>query len=207
MMKIIALFILGVSIVGTCILVAKNARAQDQSLPDMNAHHFTFVGIDGTPMMLEDFKGRAVLVVNVASQCGFTDQYAGLQALYETYKDRGLAVLGVPSNDFGGQEPGSEDDIKAFASEKYNVTFPMTQKYAVSGKTAHPFYAWAADQGKGGLLFSKPRWNFHKYLIAPDGSLAASFGSQVGPQSDKLIDAIEANLPVQMLQSTMPEPK
>ncbi len=137
--------------------------------------------------------------MNVASQCGLVGQYEGLQNLYETYKDRGLVVIGVPSNDFGGQEPGSEEEIQDFASNKYGVTFPMTQKYSVSGKTAHPFYSWAADQGKGGMLFSRPRWNFHKYLIAPDGSLAASFGSQVGTDSTKLINAIEEALPKQDL--------
>lgn len=160
-----------------------------------NAHQFTFVGIDNTPMLLEDFKGKAILIVNVASQCGLVDQYNGLQNLYETYKDQGLVVIGVPSNDFGGQEPGSEEEIQDFATKKYGVTFPMTQKYSVTGKSAHPFYSWAADQGKGGLLFSRPRWNFHKYLVAPDGSLAASLGSQVGTESAKLINAIESALP------------
>lgn len=169
-----------------------------ESMPapaSQNAHRFTFVGIDNTPMLLEDFKGKALLIVNVASQCGLVDQYNGLQNLYETYKDQGLVVIGVPSNDFGGQEPGSEEEIQDFATQKYGVTFPMTQKYSVTGKSAHPFYSWAADQGKGGLLFSRPRWNFHKYLVAPDGSLAASLGSQVGTESAKLINAIESALP------------
>lgn len=175
---------------------SKRVQADDPiTKPSQNAHQFTFVGIDNTPMLLEDFKGKVILVVNVASQCGLVGQYEGLQKLYETYKDRNFLVIGVPSNDFGGQEPGSENEIKEFASNKYGVTFPMTQKYSVSGKTAHPFYAWAADQGQGGMLFSRPRWNFHKYLVAPDGSLAGSFGSQVGTDSDKLISAIEDVLP------------
>lgn len=178
----------------TFALFPKYARASEQ-----NAHQFTFVGIDNTPMLLEDFKGKAILIVNVASQCGLVGQYEGLQSLYETYKNRGLVVIGVPSNDFGGQEPGSEEEIQDFATQKYGVTFPMTQKYSVTGKTAHPFYRWAVDQGKGGLLFSRPRWNFHKYLVAPDGSLAESFGSQVGTESDKLIRAIEQALPAQDL--------
>jgi len=178
------------------LLYPKRAHASDSiAAPSQNAHQFTFVGIDNSPMLLEDFKGKAVLVVNVASKCGLVGQYEGMQKLYETYKDSGFVVIGVPSNDFGGQEPGTGEEIQDFANNKYGVTFPMTQKYSVSGKSAHPFYGWAADQGKGGMLFSRPRWNFHKYLIAPDGSLAASFGSQVGTDSTKLINAIEEALP------------
>lgn len=196
-MKVFGLLI-GLFCLGALVMLfhSKRVQADDPiTKPSQNAHQFTFVGIDNTPMLLEDFKGKVILVVNVASQCGLVGQYEGLQKLYETYKDRNFLVIGVPSNDFGGQEPGSENEIKEFASNKYGVTFPMTQKYSVSGKTAHPFYAWAADQGQGGMLFSRPRWNFHKYLVAPDGSLAGSFGSQVGTDSDKLISAIEDVLP------------
>lgn len=174
-----------------------SAAQSTQDTAKAGAHQFTFVGIDGTPMPMENYTGKAVLVVNTASQCGFTGQYEGLEKLYETYKDRGLIIIGVPSNDFGGQEPGTEAEIKEFAASTYHVTFPMTQKYAVTGDKAHPFYVWAANQGQGGLIFSHPRWNFHKYLIAPDGSLAGSFGSQVTPNSGKLITAIEQVLPVQ----------
>ena len=159
------------------------------------AHDFTFVAIDGTPLPMLDYAGKVVLIVNTASQCGFTDQYEGLQALYNEYKDRGLVVIGVPSNDFGGQEPGTEGEIKTFAADKYGVTFPMTQKIPVKGDTAHPFYAWAASQGQGGLIFSKPRWNFHKYIVAPDGALAGSYGAQVGPDSGNLRARIEELLP------------
>lgn len=159
-----------------------------------NAHQFTFVGIDGTALIMNDFSGKAVLVVNTASQCGFTPQYKGLEALYQDYKDQGLVIIGVPSNDFGGQEPDSEHKISLFLERKFKVTFPMTQKYAVKGEDAHPFYKWAADQGQGGLLFSKPRWNFHKYLIAPDGTLAGSFASIVEPESKELKEAIEGVL-------------
>lgn len=160
-----------------------------------SAHQFTFVDIDGNSMMLEDFKGKIVMVINVASQCGFADQYTNLQKLYEDYKDRGLVIVGVPSNDFGGQEPGTEAEIKAHVSKKYGITFPMTQKYSVSGENAHPFYKWAAAQDKGGLIFSKPRWNFHKYIVGPDGSLIESLGSQVMPDSEQMIDVIVSNLP------------
>jgi glutathione peroxidase len=155
------------------------------------AHDFTFVAIDGTPLPMMDYAGKVVLIVNTASQCGFTDQYEGLQSLYEEYGARGLVVIGVPSNDFGGQEPAAEAEIQDFAADKYGITFPMTQKYTVKGKTAHPFYQWAASQGQGGLIFSKPRWNFHKYLVAPDGTLAGSYGSQVAPDSTNLRARIE----------------
>lgn len=191
-MKIIAF--LSVVVILTA-LVLSVFSSKSEAAYEGTAHQFTFVDIDGNSMMMEDFKGKVVMVVNVASQCGFADQYTNLQALYEKYKERGLVIVAVPSNDFGGQEPGTEAEIKANVSKKYGVTFPMTQKYAVSGKEAHPFYKWAADQDKGGLIFSRPRWNFHKYVVAPDGTLAASFGSQTRPDTEKVIEVIEENLP------------
>lgn len=160
-----------------------------------DAYGFSFTSITGEPLPLDAFRGKAVLVVNTASKCGFTKQYAGLQSLYDAYGERGLVVLGVPANDFAGQEPGTEAEIKQFCEGVYKITFPMTEKTTVVGKDAHPFYKWAAAQKKGGLIFSAPRWNFHKYLIAPDGTLAGSFASQVGPESDELKAAIEAALP------------
>ncbi|MFP4312848.1 MAG: glutathione peroxidase [Alphaproteobacteria bacterium] len=192
-MKYLAIIICIFLITAVILLLfsGKDAKAQTSG----SAHQFTFVDINGQPLLLEDYAGKVVLIVNTASQCGFTGQYEGLQNLYDSYKDRGLVILGVPSNDFGGQEPGNEEEIKSFASEKYNVSFPMTEKYSVSGKDAHPFYQWAAEQGAGGLIFNKPRWNFHKYLIGPDGSLIESFGSQVSPDSTKLVTAIENHLP------------
>lgn len=172
------------------------STAVSHAMTDNNAHAFTFVNLaDDQPLPLSDYEGKAVLVVNTASQCGFTPQYEGLQKLYEEFGPQGLEIIGVPSNDFGGQEPGSHEEISAFTSDNFGVTFPMTHKYSVKGEAAHPFYVWAADQGQGGLLFSKPRWNFHKYLIAPDGSLAGSFGPQVNPDSETLRDAIKAALP------------
>jgi glutathione peroxidase len=156
------------------------------------AWDFEFKSIDGQPMRLADFKGKEVLVVNTASFCGFTGQYEGLQALYDKYKDRGLVVLGVPSNDFGQQEPGSEKEIKTFCETKFNVTFPMTEKYDVIGDEAHPFYKWAAETLGAG---ARPRWNFHKYLIAPDGRLVDWFSTVTGPSSNRVQAAIEKNLP------------
>ena len=158
----------------------------------MSAHDFSFTAIDGTDLPLASFKGKPVLVVNTASECGLTPQYRGLQALWERYHDRGLIVLGVPCNDFGSQEPGSEAEIGAFCEKNYGVSFPMAGKAKVTGSGAHPFYAWARD--KVGFLGS-PKWNFHKYLIAPDGSLADWFSTPTKPTSDKVARAIEKVLP------------
>ena len=156
-----------------------------------NAHDFTFLTLEGQLQPLKEYKGKLVLVVNTASQCGFTPQYAGLETLYQTYKDRGLVVLGIPSNDFGEQEPGNADDIRATTHE-YHVTFPIMQKEKTVGTGAHPFYVWAAREA--GPLGS-PKWNFHKFLIGTDGKLIDWYSSATAPGSEKLIQAIEANLP------------
>jgi len=157
----------------------------------MSAHDFSFTSIDGKPMKMADFKGKAVLVVNTASQCGLTPQYAGLQALFDKYRAKGLVVLGVPSNDFGAQEPGNEADIQSFCSSRYMVTFPMTAKNKVIGGDAHPLYKWVVDEAGDAAA---PKWNFHKYLVAKDGSLAGTFGSRVAPDAAELTSAIEAAL-------------
>lgn len=157
-----------------------------------NAHTFTFQGIDGQPLPLSQFAGKAILVVNTASQCGFTPQYKGLQALWQRYRDRGLVVVGVPSDDFGGQEPGTANQIKDFCEVNYRIDFPMTDKTVVSGANAHPFYRWASDEM--GFL-AKPRWNFHKYLVGPDGKLVSWFSTMTDPESDKVREAIEVLLP------------
>lgn len=148
--------------------------------------------IGGGPLPTADYAGKVVLLVNTASLCGFTGQYKGLEALWRRYKDKGLVVLGVPSNDFGGQEPGKESKIKEFCETNFNIDFPMTTKQKVKGADAHPFYKWAADQV--GLIGS-PKWNFHKYLIAPDGSLKDWFSTTTAPDAAKLTKAIERVLP------------
>ncbi len=158
----------------------------------MAAYDFEFKTIDGKPLKLSDFKGKPILMVNTASACGYTPQYKGLEALWRKYKDRGLVVLGVPSNDFGGQEPGSESEIKSFCKAKFDVTFPMTSKNPVIGPAAHPLYKWiVAEAGEG----AAPRWNFHKYLINSKGELAGTFAHKVAPESADLTKAIEAELP------------
>jgi glutathione peroxidase len=131
-----------------------------------------------------------VLVVNTASLCGYTPQYSGLESLWTRYRDRGLLVIGVPSNDFGGQEPGGAEEIHKTAHQ-HGVTFPLTEKVAVKGAAAHPFYRWAAIQRPN----ETPRWNFHKYLVGRDGTLAAAFASAVEPSDARVIAAIENQLP------------
>ena len=158
---------------------------------DQTAHDFNFTSIDGEPLSLAAFSGKTVLVVNTASRCGFTRQYADLQSLWESYRDRGLVVLGVPSNNFGGQEPGSEEEIKRFCEVNFDVDFPMTEKVSVKGRDAHPFYQWAAEK-----LGSKavPGWNFHKYLVGPDGDLVDWFASPISPTSGAVTKSIEVQL-------------
>jgi glutathione peroxidase len=160
------------------------------------AYQFSFVSIDGKPMPLSDFKGKVMLIVNTASQCGFTKQYEDLQHLHKIYKEDGLVVIGVPCNNFGGQEPGDANTIKDFIETTYGVTFPMTQKYDVKGENIHPFFEWATSQKKGGLIFSSPKWNFHKFLIGRDGQLYKSYGSQVSPTSEQMKQDIESLLAV-----------
>ncbi|MBM08200.1 MAG: glutathione peroxidase [Magnetovibrio sp.] len=158
----------------------------------ITAYDFSFTSIDGNPLPLSSFTGKAVLVVNTASYCGFTSQYSQLQTLWHAYRDRGLIVLGVPSNDFGAQEPGTNNEIKAFCEVNFDIDFPLTEKVHVKGESVHPFYAWA--ERKLGV-FAKPRWNFHKYLIAPDGHLVNWFSSVTSPSSSRLTKAVEAVLP------------
>ena len=151
---------------------------------------FSATSISGQPVDLADFKGQVVLVVNTASQCGYTPQFTGLQQLWARYHDRGLMIIGVPSNDFGGQEPGGPADINKTAHDEYGVKFPLAAKTDVKGPSAHPFYRWAALEKPG----ETPRWNFHKYLIGRDGHLAAAFSTQIEPTNPRVISAIEKEL-------------
>jgi glutathione peroxidase len=158
---------------------------------DKTAYDFDFVSIDGKPLPLSGFKGKVVLVVNTASQCGLTPQYAGLEELWSGYRDKGLVVLGVPSNDFGGQEPGSEEQIKGFCETRFAVDFPMTAKAVVKGEGAHPFYRWAkAELGEE----AEPKWNFHKILIGMDGRPVRGSGSRTEPSDPELRAEIDRAL-------------
>lgn len=150
--------------------------------------HETVSDLDGTPVALERYRGQVLLIVNVASKCGFTPQYAGLEALYVRYRGRGFELLGFPCNDFGAQEPGTEQEIKAFCSRRFGVTFPMFSKVRVTGAGKAPVYeALAAAAGE-------PRWNFHKYLVGRDGRVVRAFASDVAPAAPELTSAIEAAL-------------
>lgn len=158
----------------------------------MTAHDFSFTTIDGKPLPLSAYRGRPVLVANTASRCGYTPQYADLEALWRRYRDRGLVVIAVPSNDFGRQEPGTAAEIKAFCESRFAVDFPLAAKETVVGEGAHPFFRWlAAELGEAG----QPRWNFHKYLVGPEGALAGAWPSAVKPIDPAITGAIEALLP------------
>ena len=155
------------------------------------AHDFSFTSIEGKKLEMKEFAGKPVLLVNTASACGLTPQYEQLQKLWEENKAKGVVVLGVPSNDFGAQEPGSEAEVQEFCQVRYGVTFPLTAKNKVVGAGAHPLYSWIGEQtGEAGL----PKWNFHKYLIGKDGSLKATFGSMTKPDAPEVKSAIEEAL-------------
>jgi len=144
--------------------------------------------LNGGDLNISSFKGKTILLVNVASKCGFTKQYSGLQELYESYKDRGLIVIGIPSNQFGGQEPGSNSEIKDFCETNFNITFPITDKVNVKGENAHPIYGWAKTNYGNQTI---PKWNFHKILIGKDGKIADTFSSFTSPLSKKIIKKLE----------------
>lgn len=157
-----------------------------------SAHDFTFTRLaDDGDLALKDFAGKAILVVNVASACGYTSQYRDLEQLYAAKAKAGLVVLGAPCNDFGRQENGAEAEIRAFCDERYRVTFPLTGKIEILGPARHPFYRWIATELGEPFL---PRWNFHKYLIGKDGTLRESFAPTVTPLSPQLVGAIEKAL-------------
>ncbi|MDB5396298.1 MAG: glutathione peroxidase [Rhodospirillales bacterium] len=158
-----------------------------ETQPD-SAHAFTFKSLGGKPLPLAQYAGKPMIIVNTASKCGFTPQYEGLEALWQAKRDKGLVVLGVPSNDFAGQEPGSASEIQSFCQVRYGVDFPLTEKVHVKGAEAHPLFRWIGT--KGGFL-AKPHWNFYKYLIGPDGQLVDWFSSITAPGSARFNHAIE----------------
>ena len=184
MMKIVLTFV-GI---GAIIMNVNDDISSEKKIEEI-AYNFSFISLnENKKLSLRDFKGKVIVIVNTASKCGFTSQYADLEKIYEEYKDKGLVIIGVPSNNFGGQEPGSNEGIATFCQLNYGVTFPMTQKEKVSGEEAHPFYRWA----KKTLGFgTAPKWNFHKYLINRKGKLIDYFYSTTSPQSDRFKRAIE----------------
>lgn len=174
---------IGASLSGAT-LTSQAARA-DNAASKMTAYRFSFPALAGEPIRLADFAGKPVLVVNTASQCGYTPQYTGLQKLWSEFHERGLTIIAVPSNDFN-QEPGIAGDIAEQANKDYGVTFPMTAKAVVTGSNAHPFYRWAAEARPK----ETPRWNFHKYLIGRDGYIADVFASSVEPTDTRVKTAV-----------------
>lgn len=151
-------------------------------------YDFQVSDIDGNPLPMEAFRGKAVLIVNVASRCGFTPQYEGLEKIYREYKEKGFAVLGIPCNQFGWQEPGSEAEIKKFCSLKYQVSFPMSAKLDVNGDKRDPLYEWLA--GDAAAYPGKIGWNFEKFLISKDGRVVGRFSSKIRPEDPELLAAI-----------------
>jgi glutathione peroxidase len=170
-------------------LAGRAARAQP-AMSRITAYAFSFRALDGGDISLADYTGRPLLIVNTASLCGYTPQYAGLQQLWAEFHGRGLMIIGVPSNDFGGQEPGGSSEIAQTAQHQYGVTFPITAKAVVNGPDAHPFYRWAAAARPKDV----PRWNFHKYLIGRDGYIADVFASAVEPSDTRVKTAIARTL-------------
>jgi glutathione peroxidase len=177
------------------VLLAGAAPAQQAETNKMSSiYDFAVQRIDGTATKLGAYQGQVLLIVNVASRCGFTGQYAGLQKLYETYKDRGLVVLGFPANDFLGQEPGTNAEIAQFCSVKYHVTFPMFEKIAVAGGDMHPLYKYLTDKKTDPDFSGRITWNFNKFLIGRDGRIVARFGSRTEPEHKDIAAAIEKAL-------------
>jgi len=155
---------------------------------NMLAYDFNFNDLSGEPLNLSQYKNKIMVIVNVASQCGFTKQYNDMQKVWENYQNKGVIMLGVPSNDFGRQEPGSNKEIKKFCESKFGITFPMTEKVSVKGSNAHPFYKWAKENyGQSAV----PKWNFHKIIIDKNGKVFQTFGSFTNPSSKKFIKSLE----------------
>lgn len=167
------------------LLMGSGALAKDKP---MSIHDLTVNTLDGKPESLADFKGKVLVVVNTASECGYTPQYEGLEKLYEANKDKGVVVLGFPSNDFGGQEPGTAAEIKLFCESKYHVQFPMFEKVKTKGEGQSPVYQFLTAK------YGEPKWNFHKYVVGKDGQVRAAFPSKVTPDSPELAEAIASAL-------------
>ena len=181
MFKKIIILIFMISIFG------KSADAKYKKL----AYEFKFNDLDGSELSFNEYKGKVIVVVNVASKCGFTKQYEDMQNIWEKYEEKGLVMIGVPSNDFGQQEPGSSEEIKNFCEAKFGISFPMTEKVSVKGDNAHPFYLWAKKNFGNEAV---PKWNFHKIIINKEGKVETTFTSITSPSSKKFVSTIEKNL-------------
>jgi glutathione peroxidase len=177
--------------------VDSGIRAGDASTgksKQMTIYDFSLNDIDGKQVRLDQYRGKVLLLVNVASQCGFTPQYEGLQKIYSQYKDKGFLVLGFPANNFGGQEPGTNQEIKTFCSTKFHATFPMFSKISVKGNDKHPLYQFLTEAETDPKFSGEIKWNFNKFLVDRKGNIVARFDSPDTPESEKVTTAIEATL-------------
>jgi glutathione peroxidase len=161
---------------------------------DKNVFDFTLNNIDSSPTRLGSFKGKVVMLVNVASRCGFTPQYSALEAIFEKYKDRGFVIVGIPANNFGAQEPGTNQEIKTFCTTKYRVSFPMMSKVSVKGDDITPLYQFLTDKVANPKTGGEIQWNFTKFLVGPDGRILTRFEPEVTPDSPEVVAAIEKAL-------------
>ena len=184
----VVLALLGISSLGRT-----NDRGSGTKAPS-SIYDFEMKNIDGKPVKLSQYKGKVLLVVNVASKCGYTPQYEGLQKVYTKYHGQGFEILGFPANNFMGQEPGTDEEIKTFCSLKYNVTFPMFSKISVKGDDIHPLYKFLTDKQTDPEFGGDISWNFNKFLVGRDGKIIARFTSKDTPESDKVVQAIEGAL-------------
>jgi len=171
-----------------------SAETAGETMAEKSVLDFTMKSIDGKPVKLDSYRGNVLLLVNVASKCGFTPQYEGLQSLYTKYKDQGLVVMGFPANNFFGQEPGTDEEILSFCTNKYNVTFPMFSKISVKGKDMHPLYKFLTGKETDPEFSGGISWNFNKFLVDRNGKIIARFGTREKPDSEKFVAAIEKAL-------------
>jgi glutathione peroxidase len=181
-------------VLGISVAMSNNPSNAEEATEHECALNFKVKNIDGEEVDLEDYEGKVVLVVNVASQCGLTPQYNGLQSLYKKYEEKGFVVLGFPCNQFGSQEPGTEAEIKEFCSSKHNVTFPMFSKLEVNGEGAAPLYKYLTSKDVQPAGSGKVSWNFEKFLIDRDGQLVNRFSPRTAPDDAELVKAIESEL-------------
>ncbi len=177
-----------------CAALVAGCTATTEEVPVKNLYEIELKTISGEFQKMEAYKGKVLLIANTASKCGFTGQYDGLQKLYETYGEKGLVVLGFPSNDFMGQEPGSNEKIESFCKLTYGVTFPMFEKIAVKGKEQHPLYAYLTSEQTNPKFAGKISWNFNKFLVSRDGKIIGRFGSRTSPGDPELVKAVESAL-------------
>jgi glutathione peroxidase len=190
---LIALAVVGAAVLSVAALSRANDKMETATVAN-SVYDFTLKDIDGKEASLAQYRGKVLLLVNVASRCGYTPQYEGLEKIYLQYKDRGFVILGFPANNFMGQEPGTNEEIKSFCSLKYNVTFPMFSKISVKGDDMHPLYKYLTDKQTDPQFGGDVKWNFNKFLVGRDGKIIGRFEPAVKPESPEVAQAIEKAL-------------